>query len=198
MIRWYEPGISTIRWLGWQQVCNVCSEASSPSMSSLPSIDVSSPCFIPENSDRTFFRLQNSEKQQYYHVSEYLEQFFDKFHERNSHEVQGNPPKAATGWVAAVEHIHLIYMNINFKVNKLCCSENSWHALLLSKISYTILIFRTWLQMLILLHDGSGIRQGVCVSISIDVCFKYKALMLTFGRGRESRSRDQLKKMQND
>jgi hypothetical protein len=37
-------------------------------------------------------------------------------------------------------------------------------------------------------------RQGVCVSISIDACFKYKALMLTFGRGRESRSWDQLKK----
>jgi len=110
-------------------------------MSSLPSIDVSSPCFIPENSDRTFFRLQNSEKQQYYHVSEYLEQFFDKFHERNSQAVQGNPPKAATGWVAAVGHIHLICMNINFKVNKLYCSENRWHALLLSKISCTILIF---------------------------------------------------------
>jgi len=94
------------------------------------------------------------------------------------HEVQGNPPKAATGWVAAVEHIHLIYMNINFKVNKLCCSENSCHALLLSKISYTILIFGTPLQMLILLHDGSGIRQGVCVSISIDACFKYTAWML--------------------
>ena len=156
----------------------MCSEASSPSMSSLPSIDVSSPCFIPENSDRTFFRLQNSEKQQYYHVSEYLEQFFDKFHEKNSHAVQGNPPKAATGRVAAVGHIHLIYMNINFKVNKLCCSENSCHALLLSKISYTILIFGTPLQMLILLHDGSGIRQGVCVSISIDACFKYTAWML--------------------
>jgi hypothetical protein len=60
--------------------------------------------------------------------SEYVEQFFDKFHERNSHAVQGNPPKAATGRVAAVGHIHLIYMNINFKVNKLYCGENSCHA----------------------------------------------------------------------
>jgi len=124
------------------------------------------------------FRIQRNSNTTMFQSSEYLEQFFDKFHERNSHEVQGNPPKAATGWVAAVEHIHLIYMNINFKVNKLCCSENSCHALLLSKISYTILIFGTPLQMLILLHDGSGIRQGVCVSISIDACFKYTAWML--------------------
>jgi hypothetical protein len=42
------------------------------------------------------------------------------------------------------------------------------------------------------LYDGSGIRQGV--SISIEACFKYKASMLTFGRGRESRSWDQLEK----
>jgi hypothetical protein len=35
------------------------------------------------------------------------------------------------------------------------------------------------------------IRQGV--SKSVDVCFKYKALMLTFGSGRESRSWGQLK-----
>lgn len=115
---------------------------------------------------------------------------------RNSHAVQGNPPKAATGRVAAVRHIHLIYKSISFKVNKLSCSKNSCHmSNQLSKIRYTVLIFGRALEILKLLHRGSGIRQGVCVSISMDVCFKYKALMLTFGRGRESRSWDQLEKM---
>ena len=182
----------------------MCSEASSPSMSSLPSIDVSStsnPVSFPKIVIRHFsgFRIQRNCNTTIFQSSEYLEQFFDKFHERNSHEVQGNPPKAATGWVAAVEHIHLIYMNINFKVNKLCCSENSCHALLLSKISYTILIFGTPLQMLILLHDGSGIRQGVCVSISIDACFKYTAWMLKiWQRKRIQELGPAEKKMQND
>ena len=74
MIRWYYAGINTIRWLRWQQVCNVCSW-------SIQSLNVISaiywcvlnikPCFIPENSDQTFFRLQNSEKLQYYHISEF-------------------------------------------------------------------------------------------------------------------------------
>ena len=146
MIRWYDPGINTIGWLRWQQVCNVFSWSIQSSMSSLPSIDVSStsnPVSFPKIVIRHFsgFRIQRNCNTTVFQSSEYLEQFFDKFHERNSQAVQGNPPKAATGWVAAVGHIHLICMNINFKVNKLYCSENRWHALLLSKISYTILIF---------------------------------------------------------
>jgi len=116
MIRWYDPGINTIGWLRWQQVCNVFSWSIQSSMSSLPSIDVSStsnPVSFPKIVIRHFsgFRIQRNCNTTIFQSSEYLEQFFDKFHERNSQAVQGNPPKAATGWVAAVGHIHLILLH---------------------------------------------------------------------------------------